>query len=194
MDPDHARLAEANRAGTLWLAADQADCLSPNPAGFGSSEPMASVYDLPLSDDLTRDLLIQACLDGYDHDQSGARADGELCVRGGAFPRPVVAIEWTCAEVAAVRPASADDVAKLNAMRAIEVALMADPTACPTEEDTVAWTERILREQQLDLQVHVHNEPHVEHGSSEVSPPVVCPLLTRVDWDEGVVYVEPFHS
>lgn len=198
MDPTQARLAEAKRGYPPQPAANEADCLGPNPVGFGESEPVASPDELPLTDELTAEAITQACLDSYYYGQTGARADAELCVRGGLFPRPVVAIEWSCdAAGEGLRPLGGDDLARLNAMRAVEVSLMADPTDCPTADDTVAWAERILAEQELALTVHVHNEPHLDHGDSADAPlpePTVCPLLTRVVWAEGVVIVEPFHS
>jgi hypothetical protein len=180
VDPGEARVAEANRGTRPSTDAATAECRGPDrPAGVALPD------DLPLTANLTAEALTQACLDAYDDGDTPDPA-AVLCVRGVTFPQAVVAVGWRCADAARdgeqLRPVSGADLARLDAMRAVEVALMADPAGCPTGDDTVAWARQILAEERLDPDILVHDEAHA------------CPMSTRVDWQAGVVHVEPVPS
>jgi len=114
--------------------------------------------EFPLEDNLTAALLIEECASGNDwarnqggYDQQQATA----CVRDGDFLLAVVALEGLdCADTGhGVRPITDDDLARLNEMRALEVAVLANPDQCPTLDEAVDWTRARVEEHGEQLNV-----------------------------------------
>lgn len=101
--------------------------------------------EFPLEDNLTAELLIEECTSGNDWARSQGGFDPQqalACVRDGDFLLAVVTLEGIdCADAGdGVRPITDDDLARLNEMRALEVAVLANPNECPSLDEAVDWS------------------------------------------------------
>lgn len=140
---------------------------------------VTQVMGLPFKGLLTEEQLIVECASGNWAEQYGQTdafipEDATACVdylpaahdEAGEtvpddYPRAVVALEGlTCAQTAVVntsvgnvRDLTDEDLAQLNRMRAIEVALLANPEPCPTIEEAEAWAEARLAEEGVEVSV-----------------------------------------
>lgn len=80
------------------------------------------------------------------------------CVRDSGYPLAAVALAGlSCEDIAepgvVVREMNEGDLALLNRMRAVEVALAANPNPCPTQAEATEWAEEINTEEDLGLEV-----------------------------------------
>lgn len=202
------------------LEAETLACFGPRPVSQpdpnmpGDRWTPGFLFDLPLAGVLTSEDLVAACERGYGvstgtidpggPDDSVDSADpggpeAEVCTREGRFPSAVVAVDGvTCGDAAAdgveLRPMTDADLAELNHMRAVEIALMADPLDCSTAPQSVEHVEGVLDEEDLDLTIRIDRAPMEEAGTGETYDPPPCPRYARVDWSAGEVWVEPFRS
>ena len=215
-DPSEAARAQDHHPAPT-LDAETLECFGPRsvdqpePDLPGDRWTSGYLLDLPLAGVLTSEDLVAACERGYavstgaidpgDPDDSvdPGGPEAQVCGREGRFPSAVVAVDGlTCADAAAdgveLRPMTDDDLAELNHMRAVEVALMADPRDCPTALQTVEHVEEVLDAEALDLTIRIDRAPMEEPGTGETSEPPPCPRFARVDWQAGEVWVEPFRS
>lgn len=206
-DPEEAAWVEALTDYRQTIDAESLQCFGPDAAPMpmpelpGERWMWSGLHGVALADLMTVDLMTAECADRYWYPADRTDAGAQTCIRGSApvVPPVVVALDGlTCADAAgdgvALRPLADDDLVELNRLRAIEIGLLAVPYECATVEQTTAWVEGVLTEERLDLAVHVHDEPMIEHGDTEPTQLPACPYHSRVDWAEQVVYVEPFHS
>ena len=130
------------------LRAESVACRGPDdnklrdPREIGDS--VASEF--PLHERLTPELLIAECTNGTDTARNHGGYDparATVCIREGMYPLAVVALDnLPCEDTAVgltVRPAKPEDFVTLNRMRAIEVAILADPEECPTSVEAANW-------------------------------------------------------
>lgn len=114
--------------------------------------------EFPLEERLTADLLIEECASGNDWARSQGGFDPQqatACVREGDFLLAVVALEGLgCSETGdGVRPIADDDLARLNEMRALEVAVLANPDDCPSLDEAIEWVQARVDEHGEHLKV-----------------------------------------
>lgn len=145
-----------------------------------------SASEFPLAEDLTRDRLIDECATGNDWARSLGGydiADATACVREGANPLAVVALdELTCEETGdGIRTMTDEDLVRLNQMRGFEVAVLANPEPCPTREQATDWTRTQITHRDEDLTVRTSLDGPDEPG--------VC-FRGLTMWEQGEVLVE----
>ena len=138
--------------------------------------------EFPLEDTLTADRLVEECTSGNDWARSQGGFDAQqatACVRDGDFLLAVVALDGLGCSGAGdgVRPITDDDLARLNEMRAVEVAVLANPDECPTLDDAVDWAK--ARVDEHGEQLNVRGVPGSDNGCYGGT--------TYWDWDEVVV-------
>jgi hypothetical protein len=205
-DPEEAALVEATPTGRPYIDSDSLQCLGPDPSGMPAPDlpserwAWASLYRMALADPITADRMAAECADIYWYPEDRSADDARACISDAGTPPVVVTLDGlTCADAAAdggvsLRPLTDDDLAELNRLRAIEIGLLAAPHECATVAQASTWVEGVLAEEGLDLTVHVHDGPMIEHGDTVATPPPECPYHPRVSWAEQSVYIEPFHS
>lgn len=103
--------------------------------------------EFPLTDPLTAERLIDECTGGTDEARLAGGHDparATVCMRDTGALLPVVALDGqTCEQTGDdIRPASDADFARLNEMRGFEVAVLANPDGCPTEDEAIEWARR----------------------------------------------------
>jgi hypothetical protein len=157
------------------------------------------------SDPVTVDLMADVCatsLRNYLGDQA-APVDHEVCVRDAERPMAVVALNASCADAdgdlvrpgeGEVRPITDADIAEINHMRAVEYALLAPMQECPSAGQVDDWVHEVLTQESLDLEVSIDTGGIPDPPSDFDAPPPVCPRYAHVDWEAGVVSIEPFRS
>lgn len=137
------------------LRAESVACIGPDDSKLSDPREIGNTFasEFPLEEPLTEDLLIEECTIGNDWARSVGPFDpmaASVCVRDGSYPLAVVALEGLpCADTGIdidVRPIEPGDLTELNRMRAVEVAILANPDECPTPDGATAWVRS-----QLDL-------------------------------------------
>lgn len=169
------------------LQAEVTNCLLPGSDAF-VQEMLAGrpASGFPLQEALTREHLAATCTDddAYASEHGYTAADATVCIADlGQYIQPTVVIDGTdCAEASPeLRPLTDQDLATLNEMRAIEVALLAVPseTGCPTLDGAHQWVQQNLTQLGLDLTVIETDEG-----------PDSC-YRGITNWTLGQVWIEP---
>jgi hypothetical protein len=189
-DPEEAAQATENLArfgpGAFEVGpdVDRVECVAPGTQRVTrESSGSGQVRDVPLDQVLTADMYVAACATGdwpwYEQESPGTAFDparASMCVRPGDygppenrrnddFPLAVVALDGlTCEEIGegvTVRPVTDEDLATLNRMRAIEVAVHANPDSCPSVEEAQRWAEDRFAEEGIEVEAVA---PEVEQG------------------------------
>lgn len=173
-DPAHvARVAEVfgARSARWGLRAEDVDCTFPD-----GSAMRTSASEFPMEQAVTAEHFVQECSQGNDSARMVGGFDGtgaQVCVGGGDYPAVAVTLDGRSCEAVdpGLRPMTDADLAELNRMRAIEVALLADPQDCSTEAQSVAWAEHVVTTADLGLDVEI--TPQMPDGSP--APPGITP-------------------
>lgn len=142
-----------------------------------------SASEFPLEEMLTVERLVEECTAGTDWARVNGGFDPEqatTCVRDGNYPLAVVALDGlSCAEAGTdVRSITQDDLATLNRMRALEVAILANPDECPSMDSAVQWAE---------TQVEAHGEPLAVRANDDNGDGCFGGMTY---WEHGEVWVE----
>ena len=142
------------------LQAEQTKCLLPGADEFVQERLASIASNFPLEERLTVEHLATACTDGnaYASENGYTAAGAEVCVDdGGRYVDPTVVIDGTDCALASpdLRPITEQDLADLNEMRAIEVALLAVPSenGCPTFDDARQWVTSQVDQLALSLNI-----------------------------------------
>jgi hypothetical protein len=184
-DPAHvARVAEvfsrvsaAHTPGWRWeLRAEDVTCWFPDGGAMRTS-----ASEFPMEQAMTAEHFLQECSQGNDTARMAGGFDGtgaQVCVGGGDHPVVAVTLDGRSCEAVdpGLRPMDDADLAELNRMRAVEVALLAAPQDCSTEEQSVAWAEQVVAAADLGLDVEI--TPQMPDGSP--APPGVTPPESMV--------------
>lgn len=138
--------------------------------------------EFPLTELLTRDRLVEECTTGNDWARSQGGFDSDaasVCVRESEYLLAVVALDGLdCADTGdRIRPMTDDDLARLNTMRAFEVAVLANPEPCPSLDNAVNWAQARIDE---------HGEKLGVRGIAHHDEGCYGPL-TMWDWGEVVI-------
>lgn len=213
-DPDEVSRAMQGSGVDYGINAERLDCFTLDAPADWSSEGdvgwLTTWVDSTVGTEpsigsapVTADLMASTCLEIYGNyvNITGATVVTEVCVRDGVRPQMVVALGEDDCETAAeanpggptdIRPITDEDVAELNFMRAVEFALLAPMEECPTAAQVEEWVYQVLEEEGLQLEVVVDNSPIIEPGDTEPTPQPPCPRFAHVDWQTGVVIIQPF--
>ena len=147
------------------LGAESVDCLGPATGKLTDPEVGIGTQasEFPLEEQLSTEILINECATRNDWARSEGGFDpgkARVCVRDGAYPLALVALEGlSCTEAGTgVKAMTAEDLDQLNRMRALEVAVLAVPEKCPTAGEAKDWARARLAEAGQDLAVRVLNE------------------------------------
>lgn len=184
-DPAHvARVAEvfsrvsaAHTPGWRWeLRAEDVACWFPDGGAMRTS-----ASEFPMEQALTAEHLVQECSQGNDSARMAGgfdATDAQVCVGGADHPVAAVTLDGRSCDAAdpGLRPMTDADLVELNRMRAVEVALLAAPQDCSSEEQSVAWAEQVVAAADLGLDVEV--TPQMPDGSP--APPGVTPPESMV--------------
>lgn len=159
------------------IGSDQSPLADPRESGNTSAS------EFPLEEMLTAEHLVEECTEGTDWARVNGGFDPEqatTCVRDGRYPLAVVALDGlSCAEVGTdVRAITQEDLATLNRMRGLEVAILANPDDCPRMDSAVQWAE---------TQVEAHGEPLAVRANDDNGDG--C-FGGRTYWEHGEVWVE----
>lgn len=143
------------------LQAEQAKCLLPGADAFVQEMLVGGpASNFPLQESLTASHLAIACTDdnNYASENGYTSADATVCVSyAGRYPVPTVVIDGSeCASAGDdLRPITDEDLAELNHMRAVEVALLAVPSdaGCPTFSQARDWVNQQISQLGIDVTV-----------------------------------------
>jgi hypothetical protein len=136
--------------------------------------------EFPMSELLTRERLVDECAGGTDaaRQVGGFDRDGaSTCVSRSAARVSAVVLGGDCGDLITMTD---DDLRRLNELRAVEVAMLAVPSAteCPTVTEATEWARLQLTEADVEASVSVMDE-----GDQACYRPVAY-------WDDAQVLVQ----
>ena len=197
--PDPAEVARAQEVfdalrgplgegGRRWsLVAERVTCELPGPDGDAGG----SASGFPLGDLMTVDHLVEFCTHGNDIARMNDGFDptvAHVCIGGGEYPLAVVVLDGRdCAQLdTPLGPMTDAAMEDLNRRRAVEIAVLAAPQDCPTEDEARAWVDEVLAARGVDLPVEVDgtsSAPGPSTRGTAAVPAVGRCYLGRVYWD-----------
>jgi hypothetical protein len=195
-----AGVAGAHTSGWRWpLRAEDVVCW------FPEGPMMTSASEFPLDEAMVGQHLVDECTAGNDwaSTQQGAQTSPAVpCAIGDDAPGLHVLLDGrACEDIGPGAHALSDaDMANVNRLRAVEVAILAAPQDCATAQEAIVWAEAVVTRNSLDLEVG--DAPPDPPGS--IVPPGVTPssmpeeetlvvsdcYLARVDWQQRAVTIE----
>lgn len=203
-DPEQAQQVIAQRPEPVaevydgtWrptLRAEAVACLDTAPDVPADSARMGTTWasEFPLNEQLTAEHLITECAVGNDWARSQGGFDpsaATACVHvreypHGVIPFAIVALDnLRCEDIGSdVRPINDSDLARLNQMRGVEVAILATPDDCPTGDQVATWAIDQTKAwgESLDVTGDISPDDGLATG---------C-FGSYVDWEQGRVFVE----
>jgi RNA polymerase sigma factor (sigma-70 family) len=195
-----AGVAGAHTSGWRWpLRAEDVVCW------FPEGPMMTSASEFPLDGAMVGQHLVDECTAGNDwaSTQQGEQTSPAVpCAIGDDAPGLHVLLDGrACEDIGPGAHALSDaDMANVNRLRAVEVAILAAPQDCATAQEAIVWAEAVVTRNSLDLEVG--DAPPDPPGS--IVPPGVTPssmpeeetlvvsdcYLARVDWQQRAVTID----
>jgi len=141
--------------------------------------PVTTRIPVPTDRLMTADDFVAACADLSSADPERAVA----CATASEWPTPLVALDGlSCADAATAvgegagaRDITDEDLAAMNRMRAINIAIMAIDQPCPTADEARVHLEQIVAEENLGVEVVPAPTDPAEYNLGAGMPPVDNP-------------------
>jgi hypothetical protein len=185
-------------SGTPWLSGSEPTCVVPEDmTGTFVEGPGAPTmvgmdfmrFEAPFDRAVTAEDFIAACASPKIQDEHGDEAtaaagtfdpaNATVCVQPGDYPSVLIALGGlTCdgihtLDVDDARPMTDDDLAVINRMRAIDIAVLATPNSCDTRETAAAHLQQIIDEERLGLDITVPGDEEFTAENTPAGFPVV---------------------